>query len=66
MSTSAVEIGNIDAHGVWVCVRGREFFLPYSEYPWFRDATVGELAEVRLLPDEHLHWPALAVDLSLD
>ncbi len=66
VSTSPVEIGNIDAHGVWVCVRGREFFLPYSEYPWFRDATVREIAEVRLLHGEHLHWPTLDVDLTLD
>ncbi len=65
-STSEPEIGNIDAHGIWVCVVGREYFLPYSEYPWFKDATVRQIADVRLLHGEHLHWPALDVDLSLD
>jgi len=61
-----VKIGNIDAHGIRVCVGGHEYFLPYSECPWFRDATVRQIADVQLLHGEHLHWPALDVDLSLD
>ena len=64
-STSAVEIGNISAHGVWLFVVDREFFLPYEDYPWFRDATVGQILNVKLLHGRHLHWPDLDVDLEL-
>jgi hypothetical protein len=65
-STSEVEVANIDAHGIWVYVKGAEHFLPYTDYPWFRDATVRDITDVRLLHGLHLHWPALDVDLSLD
>jgi hypothetical protein len=59
-------VASIDRHGVWLPVRDREYFLPYEQYPWFRDAPVRHVLEVRLLHDRHLHWPALDVDLSID
>ena len=65
MSTSDVEVANIDKHGLWVCARGAEYFLPYSEYPWFRDAKVADILDVELLHEDHLYWPSLDVDLSV-
>jgi hypothetical protein len=65
-STSPVEIGNIDAHGLWVLADGKEYFLPYQDFPWFRNATVAQIINVELLHGEHLYWPDLDVDLSLD
>jgi hypothetical protein len=63
--TSDVEVANIDAHGVWLYVQGAEYFLPYSDYPWFKDARVADILNVRLLHKDHLHWPTLDVDLSV-
>ena len=63
--TSDVEVANIDNHGVWLYVKGAEYFLPYTEYPWFREARVAEILDVQLLHEDHLHWPELDVDLSL-
>jgi len=65
VSTSDVEVANIDKHGVWLFVRGAEYFLPYSEYPWFKDAKVADILHVELLHEDHLHWPSLDVDLSV-
>jgi len=65
-STSDVEVGNVDTHGIWLLVKGGEHFLPYSDYPWFKDARLSEILNVELLHDTHLHWPALDVDLSID
>jgi hypothetical protein len=65
-STSAVEVTNIDAFGFWLLVRGKEYFLPYEEYPWFRDARVRDILNVALRGQDHLHWPALDVDLSVE
>lgn len=62
---SDVEVANIDPHGVWLYVNGAEYFLPYPEYPWFKEAKVADILDVRLLHDDHLHWPALDVDLSI-
>ena len=65
-SASEVEVTQIDSRGIWLLVSGAEYFLPYEEYPWFRDARVGEILNVELLHGSHIHWPALDVDLSLD
>lgn len=64
--TSSAEVQDITRHGVWLLVRGQEYFLPYVQYPWFRDAKVAEVYDVRLLNGMHLHWPALDVDLELE
>lgn len=61
-----VEIGNIDRFGVWVLVRDTEYFLPYEEFPWFREATVGDILQVELLHGDHLRWPTLDVDLCIE
>jgi hypothetical protein len=63
---SAAEVTNIDTFGFWLLVRGKEYFLPYEEYPWFRDARVRDILDVRLVHKDHLHWPALDVDLSVE
>jgi hypothetical protein len=63
---SPVEVGNIDAHGLWLLVDGKEHFLPYEDFPWFRNATVAQIAKVELAHGDHLYWPDLDVDLSLD
>ncbi len=65
-ATSAVEVQNISPHGFWLLVRDREFFLGFDFFPWFRQATVGQLCDVQLLHEDHLYWPELDVDLNLD
>lgn len=65
-STSDVEVTNIDSHGLWLFVKEKEYFLPYEDYPWFRDAKVSDIVNVQLLRGAHLYWPALNVDLSVE
>jgi len=65
-STSDVEVTHISRHGVWLLVAGKEYFLPYDQFPWFRDARLREIQDVELLHGTHLHWPALDVDLCLE
>lgn len=64
-STSRVEVTNISAHGFWILVEGRELFLPFADFPWFRGATVKDILDVELAGQDHLHWPALDVDLTV-
>ena len=61
-----LEVTNISRHGFWLYWDAREFFLPYELYPWFRDAKVKDILEVRLESPNHLYWPELDIDLSLD
>jgi hypothetical protein len=57
---------SLDRHGLWLLVRDEEFFLPFSQFPWFRDANVTSILNVELLHEKHLHWPDLDIDLSVD
>jgi len=65
-STSAVEVGNVSAHGFWLLVGDGERFLSFKDFPWFRDATIGQLTNVELPSPHHLYWPDLDVDLAVD
>ena len=65
-SIPEAEVSHINPHGLWLCGNDREYFLPYSKYPWFSDAKVKEILKVKLLHEHHLHWPDLDVDLEID
>ncbi len=63
---SMPEVLNISIHGFWLMVAGREYFLGFDDFPWFRTATLAQLFKVELLHGEHLYWPELDVDLDLE
>jgi hypothetical protein len=65
-NTSHVEIQNISQKGIWIFVNEGEYFLPYKEYPWFKDAKVREIHNVKISHGTYLHWPDLDVDLELE
>jgi hypothetical protein len=64
--TSAVEVTNVSPHGFWLLIRDREVFVSFKEFPWFRDASIGQLMKVRLPSPHHLYWPELDVDLAVE
>jgi len=65
-NTSHVEVTNISAHGLWVLIGEEELFLPYSEFPWFAEAPVSKIANVERPGSDHLYWPDLDIDLSIE
>ncbi len=52
--------------GIWIFIDEQEYFLPYDKFPWFADATVKQIFNVRRLSDIHFYWEDLDVDLSID
>jgi hypothetical protein len=64
--TSEVEIGNISVHGVWLLSHGKELFMPYENFPWFKDQTVSSIINVEEQSPGHYYWPDLDVDLTDD
>ncbi|HKQ49571.1 MAG TPA: DUF2442 domain-containing protein [Phycisphaerae bacterium] len=62
----SVSVENITRWGIWLFVMGREYFLDYDQFPWFRDARVKEIQNVRLVRKSYLRWPQLDVDLELE
>lgn len=65
-SISPVEVTNISKHGFWVLLNEEELFLPFSEFPWFQDVSVGKILHVELPSKNHLYWPELDVDLAVE
>lgn len=61
-----IEIQGISKHGLWVLINEHEFFLPFTKYPWFVNATITQIYDVQLLHQKHLYWPTLDIDLELD
>jgi hypothetical protein len=61
-----VEVTNVSRHGFWLLLDGRELFLPFEQFPWFRDASIDEILHVELPSPEHLFWPDLDVDVAVE
>ena len=64
-NTLEVEVTNISGHGFWLWLADRELFVPFSEFPWFREASVAQLIAVEWPSQDHLYWPQLDIDLSV-
>ena len=64
--TISVSVENITPFGIWLFVKGKEYFLNYKDYPYFREQVLGAIQDVQLLHGYHLYWPQLDVDLEID
>ncbi|MFO0520228.1 MAG: DUF2442 domain-containing protein [bacterium] len=62
---SRVELTNVSSHCLWLMIDDEEFALPFDQFPWFRDATIAQLSVIERPAPDHLHWPLLAVDLTV-
>ncbi len=66
IDTSIVEITNISQHGLWLLTEEEELFLPFDEFPWFKEARVSAIMNVECPQPEHFYWPDMDVDLTLE
>jgi hypothetical protein len=65
-STLDVEVTNVSNHGFWLLLGDEELFVPFSQFPWFKDAPIAKLTHVEYPHVHHLYWPELDVDLAVD
>jgi hypothetical protein len=65
-ATSVVEVTNISANGFWILIGDTELFVSFEDFPWFRQAAVGQILNVELPSEHHLYWPELDIDLAVD
>ena len=47
---SAAEVTHVSIHGFWLLLGDEELLLPFSEFPWFRQATIEQLTTIE--------WPS--------
>jgi hypothetical protein len=64
--TSEVEVTHISTHGIWLLSEDEEYFLPYDEFPWFKDVAIGRILNVEEPMPGHFYWPDLDVDISVE
>ena len=64
--TSTVEVTNISKHGFWLLLDGRELFMGFDDFQWFKQATVDASLKIERSAPQHLRWPDLDVDLAVD
>lgn len=65
-SISRVDVTNVSQHGFWILIDGRELFLPFEDFPWFKAASIEAILNVERPQPQHLFWPDLDVDLTID
>ena len=65
VSTSEIEVSLVSAKGFWLLLGDEELFVAYSDFPWFKQATVEQVTTVERPSADHLYWPLLDVDLSV-
>jgi hypothetical protein len=54
---SYCEVTNIGAHGFWLLVDDREYFVPFDDYPVFRQATVSQITGLIWMQTSNWgHW----------
>jgi hypothetical protein len=64
-STSVCNVTGINDLGLWVLVENREYFIPFSDYPGFRDSSVNQILDISFLPPAQLRWESLDIDIEL-
>ena len=62
----SAEVQDISRNGIWLLVQGKEYFLAHADYPWFKEAKLASIYNLKILRGTHLHWPDLDVDLELE
>lgn len=65
-NSSGIEVTHVSSQGIWLLAEGREYFLSYEDFPWFKEARIGQVLHVEQPAPGHLFWPEIDVDLELD
>jgi hypothetical protein len=64
--TLEAEVTNVSRHCFWVLLGNEELAVPFADFPWFKRATIEQLSDVQRPTENHLYWPQLDVDLSVE
>ena len=60
------EVTNISNHGFWILSNGKEYFLSFEDFPWFKNKTIKEITNIQTFGKDHLYWEDLDIDLTLE
>jgi hypothetical protein len=52
--------------GIFISVSGNDYYVSYDRLPWFKNASVSDIFNVKMCGNEGIRWDALDVDLEID
>jgi hypothetical protein len=55
--TLGAQVTNVSTDSFWLLLGDEEIAVPFSEFPWFKKATVEQLSEVQRPTEDHLAGP---------
>ena len=64
-STSEIEVSLVSNKGFWLLLDDEELFVAYTDFPWFKQATIEQITTIEWPSADHLYWPLLDVDLAV-
>jgi hypothetical protein len=65
-SISASEVTNIEPLGFWILLDNKEYFVPFDDYPVFKNASIKQIFQMQRLSQTQLHWPDLDADIEIE
>lgn len=66
LPTLEIEVSLVSSKGFWLLLDNEELFVSYTEFPWFKQATVEQITTIERPSSNHLYWPLLDVDVSVE
>ena len=66
VNSPTIEVSLVSNQGFWLLADNEELFLAYVDFPWFKEATIAQITNVQRPSADHLYWPSLDIDLSVE
>ena len=63
---SLSEVTNITQVGFWLLVDDKEYFVPFDDYPEFKQATVEQICNTKRIGPDLFTWNELDIDIELN
>jgi hypothetical protein len=64
--TSTAEVIGISSEGVWLLLDTERLLVSFVHFPSFKKATPEQLADIQWPTPNHLYWPLLDMDVSIE
>ena len=59
------EVTNITKLGFWILISGKEYFVPFADYPVFKHANIEQIIEFEMLSPTQIYWKSIDCDVEL-
>lgn len=64
-NTSLSEVTSITQAGFWLLVDDKEYFVPFADYPEFKQVTVEQICNTKRVGPDIFTWEELDIDIEL-